>query len=58
MICLILTLIFLILKWFGVITWSYWIVSAPALVLAVFSSFIYIKTEIQYLRVYNKNNVE
>jgi hypothetical protein len=58
MILLLLSIILLALKLCGVITWSYWIVSAPALVLAVFSSFIYIKTEIQYLRVYNKNNVE
>ena len=58
MILLLITLILWTLKIFGVISWSYWIVFAPLLLEGAFSSFLFVKTEIEYMVQYNKDKKE
>ena len=58
MILLLISLILLALKCFGIIEWSWWIVAGPAMLGAAFSYVIFIKTEIWYLREYNKQAKE
>lgn len=58
MILLLISLILLTLKCFGIIEWSWWIVAGPAMLEAAFSYVIFIKTEIEYLRDYNKQAKE
>ena len=50
MICLLITLIFLILKYFNVIHWSYWFVFLPLMIEGVLSTWLMIKTEFEYMR--------
>ena len=54
MICLLISLILMILKLAGVIAWSWWIVAAPAGLVAIYSYWLLVKTEFIYMRDYNK----
>lgn len=58
MILLLISLILLALKCFGIINWSWWIIAGPAMLEAAFAYVIFIKTEIEYLRDYNKQAKE
>lgn len=49
MICLLLTLIMLILRWCGVINWSLWFIYAPLIAEGIMATWLFIKTEFEYL---------
>lgn len=50
MICLLITTILLVLKLTGIISWSWWVVTSPAILLGAWSSWLLIKAEFQYLK--------
>lgn len=50
MLLFLISIILFILKHFGVINWADWIVSLPAMVMAGFSSWLFIKAEFDYFR--------
>lgn len=54
MICLLLTVIMLILRWCGVINWSLWFVYSPLIAEGIMATWLLIKTEFEYLKEFNK----
>ena len=57
MILFCISIILFVLTLFGV-NIPYWVVSLPAMVAASFSLFLFMKTEVEYLREYNKQAKE
>lgn len=54
MICLFITIVFLVLRYFNVINWSYWVVFLPLMIEAAFATWILVKTEVVYMIDYNR----
>lgn len=50
MICLLITTILLILKLTGLISWSWWVVTSPTLLIGAWSIWLLVKAEFQYLK--------
>lgn len=48
MLLLLLTVIFMILKHFGVIGWPNWVVFLPSYIVAGFATWLYVKAEVAY----------
>lgn len=49
MVCLLITTILLVLKLTGIISWSWWIVTSPTLLIGAWSIWLLVKAELQYL---------
>ena len=50
MICLLITTILLVLKLTGIISWSWWVVTSPTLLIGAWSIWLLVKAEFQYLK--------
>lgn len=50
MVCLLITTILLVLKLTGIISWSWWVVTSPTILIGAWSSWLLIKAEFLYLK--------
>lgn len=50
MVCLLITTILLVLKLTGIISWSWWVVTSPTLLIGAWSIWLLVKAEFQYLK--------
>lgn len=58
MICLLITTILSVLKLTGIISWSWWIVTGPTILLGAWSIWLLVKAEFQYLKTLKTQDAE
>ena len=58
MVCLLITTILLVLKLTGIISWSWWVVTSPTLLIGAWSIWLLVKAEFQYLKTLKTQNPE